>query len=112
MATGTTAVVEHLLPVTVDGPTVAVATPASWQRGTSVTATWTYTRWTGTTAKVELLRGTTVVATLAAAAPQTAGAGSTTWTVPATMTLAATYSVRVTLPGSAVATSGQFAVTA
>lgn len=98
-----------LVALHVTGPTVAISSPSAWTRATTVTATWSVTRWTGPV-RVELLSGTRTAAVLTTTGqPDATGTGTTTWTVPSTLP-AGTYTLRASVLGGATATSGSFSI--
>ena len=81
-------------------PPITVLAPnggENWKVGSKVTVTWKYTVDIGATVKIELLKGDTVVKTIAsAAASGSSGTGSYPWTVPNTLAYASNYRIRVT----------------
>jgi hypothetical protein len=75
--------------VTLVRPTLAATAPtsgATWRHGTSVNLAWQLSGGAAVPVRAQLLRGTTVVATPASSGVTAAGgAGSASWTVPATL---------------------------
>lgn len=83
-----------------DEPTVTVTSPdggESWAAGSTQSVTWSTTG-IATTVDVTLLRDGEVDRVIRAGAP--AAAGSTSWALPASLTPASDYSVRVDVVGS------------
>jgi hypothetical protein len=90
---------------------ISITAPAygsSWQRGTLHAITWTGEGTLTATVKIQLFRGTRLVATLAAAAPNN---GSFNWTIPAAQALAKNYKICVgTVNNLVKGTSSAFAI--
>jgi formylglycine-generating enzyme required for sulfatase activity/protocatechuate 3,4-dioxygenase beta subunit len=90
---------------------ITVTQPAAgtiWQRGLAHTITWSNEGTLNANVKVQLLKGTLVVATMAAT---TSNDGSFDWTIPAAQALAATYKVRITtVDGLVKGESGVFTI--
>ena len=68
----------------------------SWARGTAHTLTWSYTGSPGSTVKIEVLKGSTPVGTIAESAPiGSGGKGSFTWSIFPSGSTGNDYKVRV-----------------
>ena len=69
----------------------------TWAVGSAQTIRWSYVGNPGTSVKISLLKGGTLVRTIASSTPiGTGGAGAFTWTVASNVALASDYQVRVT----------------
>ncbi|OPZ45103.1 MAG: PKD domain protein [Euryarchaeota archaeon ADurb.BinA087] len=82
------------------GPSLAVTTPNGgeiWTQGSSHNLTWTYSGELGSSVKIEILKGTPPLATLASSASiGTGGSGSYLFTFPYYTPLANDYKIRIT----------------
>jgi parallel beta-helix repeat protein len=80
-------------------PSITVTAPnggETWKRGTSNTITWSYTGSPGSTVKIELLKGSTTVGTIAGSVPiGSGGKGTYTWPISSTGTTGSDYKVSV-----------------
>jgi hypothetical protein len=69
----------------------------TWQIGTKQLIQWTYTGNSGTTVKIQLIQGTTVLRTITNSTPIGSNkAGSFSWLLPSNLTPGSNYKVRVT----------------
>jgi hypothetical protein len=94
-------------------PTLAVTSAAApWTTGGYVSIDWQFSDAASTTVRAQLLRGTTVVATLPAGATNGTGAGTVTWKVPSALA-AGSYTLRLrpSATASTAAVEAQQAVT-
>ena len=82
------------------GPSLSLTSPNGgevWKQGSSQTFTWTHSGDLGSTVKIEILKGTSPLATLKSDAPiGSGGSGSYTFTFPYYTPLATDYYIRVT----------------
>ncbi len=96
---------------TIARPSITITAPvagAVWGKGTAQTITWTKTGTQAATVKIQLFKGTTLKATLAAS---TGNDGSFDWTVPAGQSTATNYKIKITTTDSAIkVTSSQFTI--
>ena len=85
---------------TIKAISIAVTSPTggeTWAAGTTRTITWDYWGSVGSKVKIELLKGTAVVSTLAkSAGTGSDGTGSFTWTISPAIASGSDYRVRVT----------------
>ena len=90
------------------GLAITVTSPngsENWQDGSAQTITWTYAGDPGSTVKIELLKGGSVVKEIASSAPLgTGGSGSFPWTVPTDLASGDNYQVKVTSTTTATVT--------
>lgn len=99
--------------VTTPTPTITVTAPnggEQWVRGFLQTITWTSSAGVGNSVNIDLLKGGTPVAQIAAPTPNT---GQFSWVVPVSQTLGSDYRVRITdasAPGVSDESDADFAI--